>query len=75
MRAIINNAKQQGCIVCGEKEICCLDFHHIHDKEFEVSTGTEVSLDRLIAEINKCVVLCANCHRKLHAGKIQINTI
>lgn len=72
MRDIINDAKQQGCIICGESDICCLDFHHIRDKEFDISTGTEVSADRLIAEIDKCVVLCANCHRKLHAGKIAL---
>lgn len=72
MRNVINDAKSCGCIICGEHELCCLDFHHICDKEFEISAGTEVSLTRLIVEIDKCVVLCANCHRKLHAGKITL---
>lgn len=72
MRDIINNTKRQGCAICRELDVCCLDFHHLRDKEFEVSTGTEVSLDRLLAEIDKCIILCANCHRKLHAGKIAL---
>ena len=72
MRDIINKAKECGCACCGETELCCLDFHHLHDKEFVISAGTEVSLERLLAELEKCVVLCANCHRKLHAGKINL---
>ena len=72
MRSIIQNAKSKGCIICGETESCCLDFHHLYNKEFVIAGGTEVSEKRLLQEISKCVVLCANCHRKLHAGKINL---
>lgn len=72
MRSIIQNAKSKGCIICGETESCCLDFHHLYNKEFVIAGGTEVSEERLLQEISKCVVLCANCHRKLHAGKINL---
>lgn len=56
-----------GCLRCGESDPCSLDFHHISDKSFELSKGKKISQSRLDSEISKCVVLCSNCHRKLHA--------
>lgn len=62
----------QGCSVCGESDACCLDFHHPdNDKEGNVSAMlTQVGRRKLLEEIAKCVIVCANCHRKFHAGKI-----
>lgn len=59
-----------GCRVCGEREAVCLDLHHEGEKEFTISSANGVSLARLRAEIRKCIVLCANCHRKVHAGLV-----
>ena len=61
------------CCVCGESESSCLDFHHIdaNDKEFDISSKTDVSRNTILEEINKCACLCANCHRKHHAGKLN----
>lgn len=55
------------CSSCGESDPRVLEFHHEGNKEAEVSRlmGRGASLDPLRAEIAKCVVLCANCHRKL----------
>lgn len=72
IRDIINRIKSVGCCVCGEKEPCCLDFNHLRDKEFVIAAATDISVERLMKELEKCVVLCANCHRKLHAGIITI---
>ena len=60
-------AKAGGCIRCGEKHIACLDFHHRDptEKDLEVA-NLSTSRARLLTEIAKCDVLCANCHRKLH---------
>lgn len=62
------------CSVCGEGDRFCLDFHHIDDskKEFEIGRGYSVSLTALIVELNKCCVLCANCHRKHHGGTLGV---
>lgn len=61
------------CLICGEDAIECLDFHHLGNKELEVSKlRKKGSLNKVINEISKCVVLCANCHRKVHAGTITI---
>ncbi len=58
------------CERCGEDHPATLTFHHKDkaDKEFEIgnSVWMGVSLRRLIAEIEKCEVLCANCHAKEH---------
>ena len=55
------------CSSCGECDPRVLEFHHEGNKEAEVSRlmGRGASLDALKREIEKCVVLCANCHRKL----------
>jgi predicted HNH restriction endonuclease len=62
------------CIICGESEPVCLDFHHINseDKEFTISKHRNRNKEWLLTEINKCVCLCANCHRKVHAGIINL---
>jgi len=58
------------CIRCGENHPACLDFHHRDpgQKSFRISSFGYMgwSKDRILAEIAKCDVLCANCHRKLH---------
>lgn len=68
-RAIIREIKtQRGCSQCGEGDPRCLDFHHVTgEKEFAISHCIAThGLDRLLSEIAKCDVLCANCHRKEH---------
>lgn len=74
-RSIINSYKEGGCVVCGEKELVCLDFHHINpsDKNFDIGKQFHIkATETIIKEISKCVVLCANCHRKVHAGIIKL---
>lgn len=65
------------CIVCGEPYPVCLDFHHIKPtgKGKKTSIGTMIhtqSIKKVRAEIKKCVVLCSNCHRKVHDGIINL---
>jgi hypothetical protein len=65
----------RGCLVCGEnRHPACLDFHHHNnDKEFRIaekSYGGSIKL--LTREIEKCVVLCATCHRLVHASVITL---
>lgn len=63
-----------GCKVCGEREPVALDLHHTDpsSKEVEVSKTVNYSREILKKEVRKCVVLCANCHRKVHAGIIEL---
>lgn len=62
----------KGCMVCGEKFAQCLELHHLDPstKEFSSAEAFNKSWETFIVEAEKCVVLCANCHRKVHAGNI-----
>jgi hypothetical protein len=63
------------CSVCGEDETVCLDFHHRDPNEKEFTIGMvrkNMSFENVKKEIDKCDVLCANCHRKVHAGLIDL---
>lgn len=57
------------CGVCGEDDIYVLDFHHENstEKEFQISlVGIHKSWDKIKEEIEKCNLLCRNCHIKVH---------
>lgn len=56
------------CAKCGEDHPGCLDFHHRDEEEKDrpVSQMLRLGKKRILAEIAKCDVLCANCHRKHH---------
>ena len=76
-RDYINDYKRSsGCHFCGENEPVALDFHHIDHKKQNVSRmcNSSISLEAIKIEIEKCVVLCSNCHRKLHAGLISLTS-
>ncbi len=75
VRALLKVFRQDGCLLCPEKEPCCLSAHHLRDKEFTIghATAAGVSLIRLSAELQKCVCVCENCHRKIHAGLLSVN--
>lgn len=72
---IISNAKSVGCKICKENCNACLDFHHLNgkDKLDNIAHLNKYSVKYLQKEIKKCIVLCSNCHRKLHAGLITIS--
>jgi len=54
------------CIECGETDPMVLEFHHRDEKDKSVSvlTAAGYSTATIQAEIDKCDVLCANCHRR-----------
>ena len=57
------------CIDCGLiDESCVYDFHHLDPSKKEISFGSRggKSFESLKEELDKCVLLCANCHRKRH---------
>ena len=59
------------CTECGENDPRCIDFHHrepkakLYDIAYMANRG--FSDEKMLAELEKCVALCANCHRKLHS--------
>ena len=66
------------CMVCDyAKYIGSLDIHHldpkIKDKNFSCMRGW--CKERILAEIEKCVLLCRNCHAEVHAGLIDLKDV
>jgi hypothetical protein len=65
-RVMLNELKlAAGCSMCGfDLHPCALDFDHLRDKKFHISGGIyRYSLRAVFEEIDKCQILCANCHR------------
>lgn len=60
------------CEKCGyNKCVDALDFHHIDpkQKEFSISRdGKTRAWVKVKAELDKCMLVCSNCHREIHAG-------
>ncbi len=57
------------CVDCGCAELALLDFDHVWDEKLGTvlkMARDGVGLARLEAEIAKCQVRCANCHRRRH---------
>ena len=56
------------CMSCGyDKYIGALDFHHRDPAEKDPKWSRGWKMERLKAELDKCDILCANCHREAHA--------
>jgi hypothetical protein len=66
-----NVLKGLSCSVCGENDPVCLDFHHVDPTTKEGTVSQMVNEFRsktsILLEVSKCEVVCANCHRKIHA--------
>lgn len=65
------------CCLCGFNDFEeALDFHHVNPKEklfgISASNATTKSLEAQLEESKKCILVCANCHRGIHAGILQI---
>ena len=66
------------CQCCGyDKCIQALEFHHINpnEKEFSFGDNTNRSWKDTREELQKCILLCANCHREAHFGMIEENKL
>lgn len=65
------------CQVCNYSScMTALSFHHIdkNDKSFTISIdGLNKSWEKILAELNKCILLCHNCHSEEHAVEIEEN--
>lgn len=71
----IENKHKIKCVFCGENERCCLEFHHIRDKKYNISQAVKyLTPDKFTEELNKCICVCKNCHAKLHKEIIKWQT-
>ena len=76
LREMARDYKGGKCMICGyDKCQRALSFHHLNPKEkdFDLSSrGLTRSWERIKKEIDKCVLICANCHMEIHDGITQL---
>lgn len=76
LREMAREYKGGKCMMCGYNKCQrALSFHHVNpkNKEFDLSSrGLTRSWERIKKEIDKCVLLCANCHMEIHDGITQL---
>lgn len=75
-RALKNKNKQKAvnykggqCTKCGyNKCIAALEFHHVNpnEKKFSISKRRGFTFENIKSELDKCIILCSNCHKELH---------
>lgn len=69
--------KGEYCQRCGyNKCIGALEFHHLDPskKDFSISQdgGNARSWSKIKLELDKCIMLCSNCHREVHAEEAPV---
>lgn len=78
IRILVESLKEP-CIVCGEDDKCCIDFHHTNpeEKDFAIAdVGTRKWSDKkIIEEVKKCVSICSNHHRQLHYYDLTVEEV
>jgi len=76
LKQMIIEYKGGVCMICEYKKYAgAFDLHHLDHtkKEFGLSVrGLTRSWDKLKKEADKCVLVCANCHREIHGGIAEI---
>lgn len=70
-KQIIQSLKNNGCAICGyNKSQDALEFHHINQEDKKFRVGKDFIRGhcnkKIAIELNKCMLLCSNCHREIH---------
>ncbi len=63
------------CIICGYNRcISALEFHHLDPKEkdFSISNNCNRAWYKIKIELDKCILVCSNCHREIHSNLIEL---
>ena len=70
--------KGGACERCGyDRYPEVMEFHHLDpdEKDFEISQKANWAYEKLLVEVEKCMMVCPTCHRELHIEERQGNTI
>ena len=66
------------CAICNyNKCITALELHHLNseDKEFTFGSNANIATEIALNEAKKCILVCANCHREIHANLIDSSSL
>lgn len=70
----IQSFKGSGCQLCGyNAHPTAIEFHHVNaeDKDRDLSLMKSMGYQNIVDEISKCLIVCANCHREIHANLVS----
>jgi len=75
---IMHELKSNGCAICGyDKCDTALEFHHVNPQDKKFTCGVDGFIIHnskdFKEELNKCILLCANCHKELHTKEREVN--
>lgn len=72
----IYNQHKTKCCICGETAKCCLEFHHVGPKHFNISQSLKhITPKQLLDELRQTICICKNCHSKLHNKLINYERV
>lgn len=74
---ILKGLKINGCAICGYNRCdAALDFHHANpeDKKFSI-IRCNIGRKNLMLELNKCILLCKNCHMEKHWCNEEVKNV
>lgn len=77
-RRILYELFGDSCSICGyDKCSAALEFHHVDPSVKENKPSSLINnystVERMLAEVDKCILVCANCHREIHAGLLKVS--
>jgi hypothetical protein len=65
---VLMEIAKDGCSKCQEKDFACLQFDHLEPSKKVNNISSMIrdtkNIELILEEVNKCVILCANCHAK-----------
>lgn len=70
---VLAHLRGHPCVDCGEGDVLVLEFDHLRDKDARINDCIRraFSINRLQNEMDKCEVVCANCHRRRTYGRLE----
>jgi len=76
-KAVALTAKGGRCVVCGYaydgNNAAAFDFHHKDGEQRDIVGGmSQRGRQQMLEELEKCVLVCANCHRLIHFGSVVL---
>lgn len=76
LKKLLVEYKGGKCEICGyDKCVSALEFHHLNPEEKDFAIGQKGytrSFERNKSEVDKCILVCSNCHREIHDGLIDL---
>lgn len=72
-QAITELNRQWECELCGyDENLGAIAFHHIEPstKSFEISKRRHATVETFKGELEKCAILCQNCHAEVHSPRL-----